>query len=203
MEKFIKISGIAAPFARINVDTDLIIPAEHLKTISRTGLGKHLFSYIRYSENGSKKKEFILNKDHYEKSIILITGKNFGCGSSREHAVWALKDFGIKCLIGSEFADIFYNNCFKNGVLPIILNKSYIDKIIKKASLKKTSILTVDLRNQIVVMDKNETIKFEIDPYKKNCLMNGLDDISLTLNKDNLINKYESNLKKKIPWLNK
>ena len=203
MEKFIKISGIAAPFTRIYVDSDLIITEEHLKTISRTGLGKHLFSYIRYSENVSKKKEFILNKDHYEKSIILITGKNFGCGSSREHAVWALKDFGIKCLIGSEFADIFYNNCFKNGVLPIILNKSYIDKIIKKASLKKTSILTVDLRNQIVVMDKNETIKFEIDPYKKNCLMNGLDDISLTLNKDNLINKYESNLKKKIPWLNK
>ena len=203
MEKFIKISGIAAPFARINVDTDLIIPAEHLKTISRTGLGKHLFSYIRYSENGSKKKEFILNKDHYEKSIILITGKNFGCGSSREHAVWALKDFGIKCLIGSEFADIFYNNCFKNGILPIILDKSYIDKITKKISLEKTSTLSIDLENQIIIMDQNETVKFEIDSYRKKCLLEGLDDVSLTLKKNDLINKYESNLKKKLTWLNK
>jgi len=163
MEKFTKLSGVAAPFTRINVDTDLIIPAEYLKTISRSGLGKHLFSYIRYNDDGSQKKEFILNKAHYKKSIILITGKNFGCGSSREHAVWALKDFGIKCLIGAEFADIFYNNCFKNGILPIILNQSYINRIIKKISSEKTSMLTVDLKKQIIIMDQNEVLKFKVD----------------------------------------
>ena len=203
MEKFTKLSGVAAPFTRINVDTDLIIPAEYLKTISRSGLGKHLFSYIRYNDDGSQKKEFILNKAHYKKSIILITGKNFGCGSSREHAVWALKDFGIKCLIGAEFADIFYNNCFKNGILPIILNQSYINRIIKKISSEKTSMLTVDLKKQIIIMDQNEVLKFKIDSYRKKCLLGGLDDISLTLNKDTLISKYEFNLKKKLPWLDK
>jgi len=203
MEKFTKLSGVAAPFTRINVDTDLIIPAEYLKTIRRTGLGKHLFSYIRYNDDGSQKKEFILNKAHYKKSIILITGKNFGCGSSREHAVWALKDFGIKCLIGAEFADIFYNNCFKNGILPIILNQSYINRIIKKISSEKTSMLTVDLKKQIIIMDQNEVLKFKVDSYRKKCLLEGLDDISLTLNKDTLISKYEFNLKKKLPWLDK
>ena len=203
MEKFTKLSGVAAPFTRINVDTDLIIPAEYLKTISRSGLGKHLFSYIRYNDDGSQKKEFILNKAHYKKSIILITGKNFGCGSSREHAVWALKDFGIKCLIGAEFADIFYNNCFKNGILPIILNQSYINRIIKKISSEKTSMLTVDLKKQIIIMDQNEVLKFKVDSYRKKCLLEGLDDISLTLNKDTLISKYEFNLKKKLPWLDK
>ena len=203
MEKFTKLSGVAAPFTRINVDTDLIIPAEYLKTVSKTGLGQHLFSYIRYREDGSEKKEFILNKDHYKKSIILITGKNFGCGSSREHAVWALKDFGIKCLIGAEFADIFYNNCFKNGILPIILNQSYINRIIKKISSEKTSMLTVDLKKQTIIMDQNEVLKFKIDSYRKKCLLGGLDDISLTLNKDTLISKYEFNLKKKLPWLDK
>ena len=203
MEKFTKLSGVAASFTRINVDTDLIIPAEYLKTIRRTGLGKHLFSYIRYNDDGSQKKEFILNKAHYKKSIILITGKNFGCGSSREHAVWALKDFGIKCLIGAEFADIFYNNCFKNGILPIILNQSYINRIIKKISSEKTSMLTVDLKKQIIIMDQNEVLKFKVDSYRKKCLLEGLDDISLTLNKDTLISKYEFNLKKKLPWLDK
>ena len=203
MEKFTKLSGVAVPFTRINVDTDLIIPAEYLKTIRRTGLGKHLFSYIRYNDDGSQKKEFILNKAHYKKSIILITGKNFGCGSSREHAVWALKDFGIKCLIGAEFADIFYNNCFKNGILPIILNQSYINRIIKKISSEKTSMLTVDLKKQIIIMDQNEVLKFKVDSYRKKCLLEGLDDISLTLNKDTLISKYEFNLKKKLPWLDK
>ena len=203
MEKFTKLSGVAAPFTRINVDTDLIIPAEYLKTISRSGLGKHLFSYIRYNDDGSQKKEFILNKAHYKKSIILITGKNFGCGSSREHAVWALKDFGIKCLIGAEFADIFYNNCFKNGILPIILNQFYINRIIKKISSEKNSMLTVDLKKQIIIMDQNEVLKFKVDSYRKKCLLEGLDDISLTLNKDTLISKYEFNLKKKLPWLDK
>ena len=129
MEKFTKLSGVAAPFTRINVDTDLIIPAEYLKTISRSGLGKHLFSYIRYNDDGSQKKEFILNKAHYKKSIILITGKNFGCGSSREHAPWALLDFGITCVISSSYADIFYNNCFKNGILPIVLEEEKIKEL--------------------------------------------------------------------------
>ena len=203
MKKFIKLSGIAAPFTRINVDTDLIIPAEHLKTISKLGLGKHLFSYIRYNEDGSLKKEFILNQDHYKKSTILVTGKNFGCGSSREHAVWALNDFGIKCLIGSEFADIFYNNCFKNGILPIIVGQSYIDKIVKKVSFKKTSIISIDLEKQIITMSKGKFLKFKIDPYRKKCLLEGADDITLTLNKDSLISKFESNLKKKLPWLDR
>ena len=199
MEKFTKLSGVAAPFTRINVDTDLIIPAEHLKTISRLGLGKHLFSYIRYNEDGSPKKEFILNQDRYKKSTILVTGKNFGCGSSREHAVWALSDFGIKCLIGSEFAD----NCFKNGILPIILDQSYIDKIVKKISFEKTSILNVNLEKQIITIAYDEFLKFKIDPYRKKCLLEGADDITLTLKKNDLINKYESNLKKKLTWLNK
>ena len=203
MEKFIKLSGLAAPFIRINVDTDLIIPAEHLKTISKLGLGKYLFSYIRYNDDGSEKKEFILNQNNYKKSKILVVGKNFGCGSSREHAVWALSDFGIKCLIGSEFADIFYNNCFKNGMLPIILDQPYVDKIVKKISLRKSPILTVDLKKQIIIIDQNEVIKFEIDSYRKKCLLEGLDDISLTLNKDSLITKYESSLKKKLPWLDR
>ena len=151
MEKFKKIVGIAAPFTRINVDTDFIIPAENLKTISREGLGKDLFSYIRFNDDGSENKKFILNQPHYKNSVILVTGKNFGCGSSREHAVWALKDFGIKSLIGSEFADIFYNNCFKNGVLPIILDTNEIEKIIKIISFPETSELEIDLENQLSV----------------------------------------------------
>ena len=154
MEKFKKIVGIAAPFTRINVDTDLIIPAESLKTISRKGLGKDLFSYIRFNDDGTENKNFILNKNGYKNSKILITGKNFGCGSSREHAVWALKDFGIKCLIGTEFADIFYNNCFKNGVLPIVLETKQVEKIIKIVSSLSTSELEIDLISQTIKTKK-------------------------------------------------
>ena len=183
MEKFKKIVGIAAPFTRINVDTDLIIPAESLKTISRKGLGKDLFSYIRFNENGSENKKFILNQSNYKNSKILITGKNFGCGSSREHAVWALKDFGIKCLIGSEFADIFYNNCFKNGVLPIILDINEIEKITKIISSSETSELEIDLENQSIKTKENKTINFEIFTYLKKNLLDGIDDISKTLEK--------------------
>ena len=156
MEKFKKIVGIAAPFTRINVDTDFIIPAENLKTISRQGLGKSLFSYIRFNEDGSENKKFVLNQPQYKNSVILVTGKNFGCGSSREHAVWALKDFGIKCLIGSEFADIFYNNCFKNGVLPIILDTNEIEKIIKIISSSETSELEINLENQSIKTKENK-----------------------------------------------
>ena len=201
MEKFKKIVGIAAPFTRINVDTDLIIPAENLKTISRQGLGKYLFSYIRFNEDGSENKKFILNQPRYKNSGILVTGKNFGCGSSREHAVWALKDFGIKCLIGSEFADIFYNNCLKNGVLPIILDINEIEKITKIISSSETSELEIDLENQSIKTKETKTIYFDILPYLKKSLLDGIDDISKTLEKKKLIDEYEINMKKKYPWL--
>jgi 3-isopropylmalate/(R)-2-methylmalate dehydratase small subunit len=203
MEKFKKIVGIAAPFTRMNVDTDLIIPAENLKTVSTKGLGKNLFSYIRFNEDGSENKKFVLNEPHYKNSIILVTGKNFGCGSSREHAVWALKDFGIKCLIGSEFADIFYNNCFKNGILPIILNINKIEKIVKIISSPKTSELEIDLENQSIKTKENKTINFEIFTYLKKNLLDGIDDISKTLEKKKLIDEFEINMEKKYPWLGK
>ena len=203
MEKFKKIVGIAAPFTRIDVDTDLIIPAENLKTISKQGLGKNLFSYIRFNKDGRENKEFILNQPCYKNSEILVTGKNFGCGSSREHAVWALKDFGIKSLIGSEFADIFYNNCFKNGVLPIILDTNEIEKIIKIISFPETSELEIDLENQSIKTKENKTINFEIFTYLKKNLLDGIDDISRTLEKKKLIDEFEINMEKKYPWLGK
>ena len=203
MKKFKKIIGIAAPFTRINVDTDLIIPAESLKTITRKGLGKDLFSYIRFNEDGSENKKFILNQPDYRNAEILVTGKNFGCGSSREHAVWALKDFGIKCLIGTEFADIFYNNCFKNGVLPIMLDSKNIENIIKIISFTETSELEIDLENQFIKTKKNQTINFDILPYLKKNLLEGIDDISKTLEKKELIDKFEINMKKNYPWLGK
>ena len=203
MEKFKKIVGIAAPFTRINVDTDLIIPAESLKTIQRKCLGKDLFSYIRFNENGSQNNKFILNQPNYKNSKILVTGKNFGCGSSREHAVWALKDFGIKCLIGTEFADIFYNNCFKNGVLAIILDSKKVEKIIKIVSSSKNSELEIDLESQTVKTKQNEIINFDILPYLKRNLLEGVDDISKTLEKKKLIDEYEFDMKKKYPWLEK
>ena len=203
MEKFKKIVGIAAPFTRINVDTDLIIPAENLKTTTRKGLGKDLFSYIRFNDDGKENEKFILNQDHYKDSEILVTGKNFGCGSSREHAVWALKDFGIKCLIGTEFADIFYNNCFKNGVLPIILDSKNVDYIIKLVSFKEKSKLEIDLKEQFIKTVENKTINFDILPYLKKNLLEGIDDITKTLEKEKLIDDYEINTKKKYPWLEK
>ena len=205
------IKGQVIPINQANIDTDSIIPKQYLKAITKTGFGPFLFDSWRYKDPGdlsTKNKrrineEFILNQEPFSSGNILITNNNFGCGSSREHAVWALKDFGIKCLIGAEFADIFYNNCFKNGILPIILNQSYINRIIKKISSEKTSMLTVDLKKQIIIMDQNEVLKFKVDSYRKKCLLEGLDDISLTLNKDTLISKYEFNLKKKLPWLDK
>ena len=199
MEKFKKIIGIAAPFTRINVDTDLIVPAESLKTISRKGLGKDLFLYIRFNENGSENKKFILNQSNYKNSKILITGKNFGCGSSREHAPWALLDFGIKCIISPSFADIFYNNCFKNGMLPIILGGKEINQIIEYSNRKE--IIEINLQEQEIKFGNNK-INFNIDPFKKKCLLNGLDDISLTLENSEKISSYEENLKKIKPWIN-
>ena len=187
MEKFKKIVGIAAPFTRINVDTDLIIPAENLKTISRKGLGKDLFSYIRFNEDGTVNEKFVLNQPVYKNSVVLITGKNFGCGSSREHAVWALKDFGFDVIISPSFADIFYSNCFKNGVLPIILD---IENIKKLLNFKDK--IELDLQSQTINFG-SESINFQIDSHRKTRLLEGLDDIDLTLKEDEKIENFEKN----------
>ena len=183
----------------INVDTDMIIPKQFLKTIKRTGLGKSLFFEMRYDDQGRKIEKFVLNNEPYNKSSILITGKNFGCGSSREHAPWALLDFGIKCLIGPSFADIFYNNCFKNGMLPIILDEKKIEEIIKYSERKEK--IEVNLAEQEINFG-NTRIEFKIDPFKKKCLLNGLDDIALSLEKSEKILSYESKMKKNKPWVN-
>ena len=198
MKKFDIIKSIPASLPMINVDTDMIIPKQFLKTIKRSGLGKSLFFEMRYDDNGKKISNFILNKDPYNNSSILLVGKNFGCGSSREHAPWALLDFGIKCLIGSSFADIFYNNCFKNGMLPIILDQKNIEELIKYAERKET--ITIDLNDQTVVFGNNR-INFDIDPFKKKCLLEGLDDIALSLKKLDKIENFEKNLKTLKPWI--
>ena len=199
MEKFKIIKGIPAHLPMINVDTDMIIPKQFLKTIKRTGLGKSLFFEMRYMENGKQNEEFVLNKEPYNNSSILLTGKNFGCGSSREHAPWALLDFGIKCVISSSFADIFYNNCFKNGMLPIILNEKKIDELIEYSKRKEN--IEVDLTKQEIIFG-NKKIEFEIDSFKKKCLLNGLDDIALSLEKSEKISSYEEKLKSNKPWIN-
>ena len=199
MKKFNILKGIPANLPMINVDTDMIIPKQFLKTIKRTGLGISLFFEMRYDESGNKIQEFVLNKEPYNKSSILLVGKNFGCGSSREHAPWALLDFGIKCVIGSSFADIFYNNCFKNGMLPIILDEKKIEELIEY-SLRKENI-EINLEEQEIIFG-NKRIKFEIDPFKRKCLLDGLDDIATSLEKSEKISLYESELKKNKPWIN-
>ena len=199
MKKFNILKGIPANLTMINVDTDMIIPKQFLKTIKRTGLGKNLFYEMRYDENGKKIKEFILNKDPYNNSEILLTGKNFGCGSSREHAPWALLDFGIKCVISSSFADIFYNNCFKNGMLPIILDEKEIEKLIQYSERKES--IEINLDEQKIIFG-NKRINFKIDPFKKKCLLNGLDEIALSLEQTQKISSYEENIKKNSPWKN-
>jgi len=198
MQKFNTLKSIPAYLPIINIDTDMIIPKQFLKTIKRTGLGKNLFFEIRYNDQGNEISEFILNKIPYNNSKILIVGKNFGCGSSREHAPWALLDFGITCLISSSFADIFYNNCFKNGILPITINEEKI-KELSEYSKRKEEIL-IDLRNEKITYGNNE-IKFEIDTFKKKCLLEGLDDIALSLKKSKKIENFEINLKNKKPWI--
>jgi len=199
MEKFNILKGIPANLPMINVDTDMIIPKQFLKTIKKSGLGKGLFFEMRYDDQGKKIDNFILNKKPYNTSTILITGKNFGCGSSREHAPWALLDFGIKCIIGPGFADIFYNNCFKNGMLPIVLGQNNLEEIIEYS--KRKEIIEINLTKQEIKFG-NKIINFEIDPFKKKCLLNGLDDISLTLENSEKISSYEENLKKIKPWIN-
>ena len=198
MDKFVKFSGIAAPMPLINIDTDMLIPKQFLKTIKRTGLGKNLFFEMRYDDNGNKIGDFILNQDPFTNSKILIAGKNFGCGSSREHAPWALLDFGITCVISSSFADIFYSNCFKNGILPIIVDEEKIKELSEYANRKEE--ISVDLKEEKIVYGNNE-IKFKIDSFKKKCLLEGLDDIALSLNKSDKIKSFEQKLKSSKPWI--
>ena len=199
MKKFNILKGIPANLPMINIDTDMIIPKQFLKTIKRTGLGKNLFFEMRYNENGKIIKEFVLNNEPYKNSPILLAGKNFGCGSSREHAPWALLDFGIKCIISSSFADIFYNNCFKNGMLPITLEEKKIEEIAQYSERKEN--IEINLTAQEIIFG-NKRIKFEIDSFKKNCLLNGLDDIAMSLEKIEKISSYEDDLVKNKPWIN-
>ena len=199
MKKFNTLKGIPVNIPMINIDTDMIIPKQFLKTIKRTGLGKSLFFEMRYDEKGEIIKEFVLNKEPYKNSSILIAGKNFGCGSSREHAPWALLDFGIKCIISSSFADIFYNNCFKNGMLPIILEEKNIQELVKYSERKDE--IEVNLENQTILFG-NSKIDFEIDSFKKKCLLNGYDDIALSLEKSEQISSFENKLKKNKSWIN-
>ena len=199
MKKFNNLKGIPANLPMINVDTDMIIPKQFLKTIKRTGLGKGLFFEMRYDENDKKIEKFVLNREPYNNSPILIVGKNFGCGSSREHAPWALLDFGIKCVISPSFADIFYNNCFKNGMLPIVLEEKQIEELTQYSERKES--IKINLEEQEIIFG-NKRIKFEIDPFKKKCLLNGLDDIALSLEQSEKISSYENKLSKNKPWLN-
>jgi 3-isopropylmalate/(R)-2-methylmalate dehydratase small subunit len=200
LQKFTTLTGVAAPLPIINIDTDMIIPKQYLKTIKRTGLGTALFSEMRYNEDGSDNGDFILNKPAYKGASILVAGDNFGCGSSREHAPWALLDFGIRCVISTSFADIFYNNCFKNGILPVVVSKEEHDKLLDDASRGANSTLTVDLETQEIKGPDGGVIRFEIDPFRKHCLMNGLDDIGLTMEKAASIDSFEAKAAQSRPW---
>ena len=199
MEKFSILKSIPVNLPMMNVDTDMIIPKQFLKTIKRSGLGKSLFFEMRYDEQGKKINDFVLNKEPYNKSSILLTGKNFGCGSSREHAPWALLDFGIKCVISPSFADIFYNNCFKNGMLPIVLDQKQLEELIEYSERKET--IEINLPEQKIKLG-NKIISFEVDAFKKKCLLDGLDDIALSLEKSEKISSYEKNIQKTKPWMN-
>ena len=201
MQKFTTLTGIAAVLPMINVDTDMIIPKQYLKTIKRTGLGKGLFADIRYDEKGAPLPDFVLHKPPYNEAKILITGENFGCGSSREHAPWALLDFGIRCLIAPSFADIFYNNCFKNGILPIVLPKEDVAKLFDDAERGANAVITIDLEKQEITGPDGGRVRFDIDPFRKHCLLNGLDDIGLTLEKAAEIDGYEARQRSSQPWL--
>tara|TARA_B100000029_G_scaffold502373_1_gene577525 strand:- start:340 stop:954 length:615 start_codon:yes stop_codon:yes gene_type:complete len=199
MEKFEKIKGVAAPLPMINIDTDMIIPKQFLKTIKRSGLGKNLFYELRYDLKGNIKNDFVLNWEPYKEAKILITGENFGCGSSREHAPWSLLDFGFKSIIAPSFADIFFNNCFKNGILPIKLDQKKVDYLMDEANKKK--LITIDLVNQKIETESEKEFEFYIDQFRKKCLLEGLDDIALTLKESFKIDKYETQLEKNKPWI--
>src|SRR5215471_12084051 len=201
MEKFTTLEGVAAPMRIINVDTDMIIPKQYLKTIKRTGLGKGLFSEQRYKDDGSENPDFVLNKPAYRKAKIIVAGENFGCGSSREHAPWALLDFGITCVIATSFADIFYNNCFKNGILPIKLPQEDVDKLMDDAERGANAVVTVDLEKQEIRGPDGGCVKFDIDPFQKHCLLNGLDHVGLTMQKTAAIDGFEAKQRASQPWL--
>jgi 3-isopropylmalate/(R)-2-methylmalate dehydratase small subunit len=201
MQKFTAFTGVAAPLPMINVDTDKIIPKQFLKTIKRTGLGKNLFDEMRYTPDGKEKADFVLNRPAYRKASILVAGANFGCGSSREHAPWALLDFGIQCVIAPSFADIFYNNCFKNGILPITLPQSEVDKLMDDAERGANAVISIDLEKQEIRGPDGGCITFEIDAFRKHCLLNGLDDIDLTQEKAPAIQSFEAQNRAQQPWL--
>src|SRR4051812_24891902 len=201
MEKFTSLTGVAAPLPMINVDTDMIIPKQFLKTIKRTGLGKHLFEEMRYTPEGEERPEFVLNKPAYREAKILVSGDNFGCGSSREHAPWALLDFGIRCVIAPSFADIIYNNCFKNGILPIVLPQEQVDLLLDDAGRGANAVVSIDLEKQEIKGPDGGTLTFEIEPFRKHCLINGLDDIGQTLQQAAAIDGYEGRQRATQPWL--
>ena len=201
MQKFTTLTGVAAPLPMINVDTDKIIPKQYLKTIERTGLGKALFDELRYNSDGSEKPDFVLNQPAYRKAEILVAGENFGCGSSREHAPWALLDFGIRAVIAPSFADIFHSNCFKNGILPIVLPADTVAQLMDDARKGSNARLTIDLASQTVIRPDGQTVHFEIDQFRKHCLLDGVDDIGLTLKKETAIAKFEDRRKQAQPWL--
>ncbi|WP_136443196.1 3-isopropylmalate dehydratase small subunit [Pacificoceanicola onchidii] len=201
MDKFEKLTGIAAPMPLVNIDTDMIIPKVFLKTIKRSGLGVNLFDEMRFDREGNEIPDFVLNQPQYREAEILVAGDNFGCGSSREHAPWALKDFGIKSVISTSFADIFYNNCFKNGILPIVLPQEAVDVLMKDAEKGSNARMIVDLENQTVSSSEGESFSFEVDPFKKHCLLEGLDDIGLSLEKAPAIDAFEEKAAQARPWV--
>ena len=201
MEKFNSLTGVAAPLPLINTDTDMIIPKQFLKTIKRTGLGVNLFSEMRYKDDGSEKPDFILNQKAYRDTQVLVAGENFGCGSSREHAPWAINDFGIKCIVAPSFADIFYNNCYKNGILPIVLPPEEVDVLMKDAEKGSNARISIDLETQTVTSSEGVAFNFKVDPFRKHCLMNGLDDIDLTLEKQASIQNFEQQAAVSRPWV--
>ena len=201
MEKFTTLTAVAAPLAMDNVDTDMIIPKQFLKTIKRTGLGEGLFYELRYTADGARIDDFVLHQARYQAAQILVVGDNFGCGSSREHAPWALLDFGIRCVIATSFAEIFYNNCFKNGVLPVILPADQVARLSDHAEGGANATLTIDLENQVISGDDGDPIPFDVDPFRKHCLLNGIDDIGLTIEKVSHIDDYESAQRTQQPWL--
>ncbi len=201
MDKFTTLTGIAAPMPLVNIDTDMIIPKQFLKTIKRSGLGKNLFDEMRFTQDGAEIPDFVLNQPAYRKAEILVAGDNFGCGSSREHAPWALLDFGIRCVIATSFADIFFSNCFKNGILPVVLPREAVDHLMDDARKGANARITVDLETQTVTASDGQTFGFAVDPFKKHCLMNGLDDIGLTMEKAENIDKFEKTLAQSRPWV--
>jgi 3-isopropylmalate/(R)-2-methylmalate dehydratase small subunit len=201
MEKYEKLTGIAAPMPLINIDTDMIIPKVFLKTIKRSGLGVNLFAEMRYNDDGSEKGDFVLNQPAYRDAEIIVAGDNFGCGSSREHAPWAIKDFGVRCVVSTGFADIFFNNCFKNGILPIVLPKEQVDLLMKDAEKGANARMTVDLEAQEITTSDGDVIAFDVDAFKKHCLLEGLDDISLTLAKADAIQSFEEQAQQSRPWV--